>query len=181
MTPRTMPLSLILGSWVKSWSNVPSITKNIQGKTGYVPFQRSLATQSSTFAASTRSNQLRSCPAFPPSIRGDAHSVSINRDLRDLLVLTNIGHIAAEIASRVSTPGVCHSNLPPLSTLRRTLTVSWQRHSRATLGIIHLAHWSEVCPSSTLLDALLYIPHPEMVTNSGAAIPPNAAATKAAG
>ena len=59
--------------------------------------------------------------------------------------------------------------------------MSWQMHSRATLGIIHFAHWSEVCPSSALLDALLYIPHPEMVTNRGAAIPPKAAATKAAG
>ena len=38
-----------------------------------------------------------------------------------------------------------------------------------------------VRPLLILLEALMYIPHPDIITNNGAAIPPNAAATNAAG
>ena len=108
------------------------------------------------------------------------------RSIRTILTcipsLTKKGVSSAPIASRESTPGVCHSNLPPLSTFSRTFTINWHRVNSATLGISQ-DNQSVVLtgPRATLLIALMWIPHPEIITNIGAAIPPNAAATKAAG
>ena len=99
-----------------------------------------------------------------------------------IVSLTNNGATKEAKASNVNTPGVCHSNRPPLSTLRRIFTNNWQITSTANLGTIQLTQPVEpVGPTEDLLTALLWIPHPDIITNNGAAIPPNAAAMKAPG
>ena len=87
----------------------------------------------------------------------------------------------AAIAIKVRTPGVCHSNLPPRSIASRKLTRNWQAVRIATLGRTQLIQAGEFNPSANLFLAPRCIPQPETVTNNGAAIPPNAAATNAAG
>tara|TARA_B100002051_G_C16205908_1_gene378819 strand:- start:298 stop:507 length:210 start_codon:yes stop_codon:yes gene_type:complete len=54
-------------------------------------------------------------------------------------------------------------------------------HRINTRGAIHRVISETPTPPEILLLALPYIPQPEMVTNKGAAIPPNEAAIKAAG
>ena len=87
----------------------------------------------------------------------------------------------AAIASSVRTPGVCHSKRPPLSTASRILTRSWHAVRITTRGRTQSIQAREFRPLANRFLAPRYIPQPDIVTKSGAAIPPNAAATKAAG
>ena len=97
------------------------------------------------------------------------------------LRLTISGAARAARASSVRIPGVCHSKRPPRSAFSRMLTRNWQATSRAMRGSSQLSHASERSPFEKRRCAPRCNPQPETVTNSGAAIPPKAAATKAAG
>ena len=147
-----------------------------------MPFHRSRASHSEAPCESTLSHHDQSGPEASPIASGAATISSISAARARMESRTRAGASRAAMASSVSTPGVCHSKRPPRSAFSSRLTSSWHRPRRSTRGSSQLIQRFASCSGSAALRvALRWIPQPEMAMNIGAAMPPIAAATNAAG
>ena len=130
--------SIFLRLLFRSSIKHPRTIKDNHGSAGYVPLRISRSNHSSIPTEETLSVQLRFIPFISPMKIGENIRIRSKESFTLWESFTKAGPNIEPIASSVSTPGVIHRNLPPLSRFSEILTNIWHNVRIITRGKIQL-------------------------------------------